>query len=74
MTWWRSVMLTTTFQVTDLKGGATDEAFQEQCFLWERGVSVGVDFEISRPFKCMRLYIKHRRKGKQLKKITVGLP
>ena len=24
----------------------TDEAFQEQCFLWERGASVGADFNL----------------------------
>ena len=28
------------------KGGTTDEAFQEQCFLWERGASAGVDFDL----------------------------
>ena len=28
-----------------VKGSTTDEAFQEQCFLWEGGASVGVDFE-----------------------------
>ena len=27
-------------------GGATDEAFQEQCFLWERGASVGAEFRL----------------------------
>ena len=27
------------------KGGATDEAFHEQCFLWERGASFGEDFD-----------------------------
>ena len=27
-----------------LKGGTTDEAFQEQCFLWERGALVGLFF------------------------------
>ena len=29
-----------------IKGGASDEAFQEQCFLWERGASVGADFDL----------------------------
>ena len=30
------------------KGGTTDEAFQQQCFLWERGASVGCwTFKIS---------------------------
>ena len=29
----------------EIKGGATDEAFQEQWFLWERGASVVVDFD-----------------------------
>lgn len=27
-----------------IKGGATDEAFQEQRTLWESGASVGADF------------------------------
>ena len=27
-----------------IKGGATDEAFKERCFLWEIGASVGADF------------------------------
>ena len=27
-----------------IKGGTTDEVFKEQCFLWERGASVGADF------------------------------
>ena len=26
-----------------IKGGTTDEVFQEQCFVWERGASVGAD-------------------------------
>ena len=25
-----------------IKGRSTNEAFQEQCFLWERGASVGL--------------------------------
>ena len=28
---------------SEIKGGATGEAFKEQCFLWERGASVGAD-------------------------------
>ena len=27
-----------------IKGGTIDEAFQEQCSLWERGASVGLTF------------------------------
>ena len=27
-----------------IKGGTTAEAFQEQCFQWERGASVDADF------------------------------
>ena len=27
-----------------VRGETTDEAFQEQCFLWERGASVGAEF------------------------------
>ena len=37
LTLWRSVMS----QRRLFKGGTTDEAFQEQCFLWERWASVG---------------------------------
>ena len=29
-----------------IKGETTDEAFEEQCFLCERGASVGVNFDI----------------------------
>ena len=27
-------------QTPGIKGGTADEAFQEQCFLWDRGASV----------------------------------
>ena len=30
-----------------IKSGTSDEAFQEQCFLWERGASVRPDFDLS---------------------------
>ena len=36
-----------------IKGGATDEAFKEQHFLWEKGVSDGVTFDL-----WARTYIK----------------
>ena len=39
VTWWCSVS-----QGSRLKGGTTDETFQEQCFLWEIWASVGADF------------------------------
>ena len=35
VTWWHSVMS----QSQRIKGGTTDEAFEDQCFLWERGAS-----------------------------------
>lgn len=38
-----------------IKGGTTDEAFQKQCFLWERGATVGADFEL--------LYIQYLHKN-----------
>ena len=40
VTWWRSVMS----QCHRIKGGTTDVAYQEHCFLWERVASVGADF------------------------------
>ena len=33
-------------KVTELKGGTTEEVFQEQCFLWERGASVGAELDL----------------------------
>ena len=29
-----------------IEAEATDEAFQEQCFLWERRASVGAEFDL----------------------------
>ena len=40
VTWQFGVML----QI--IKGGTTIDAFQEQCFLWERGASVDVDLDL----------------------------
>ena len=37
-----------------LKGGTTDEAFQEQCFLWERGALVGL-------FLTLKTFYKHKK-------------
>ena len=33
-------------QSNRIKGGTTDEVFQEQCFLWERGAPVSSDFDL----------------------------
>ena len=33
-------------QSCGIKGGTTDEMFEEPCFLWERGASVGVDYDL----------------------------
>ena len=46
MTWQGSVMSPS----HRIKGETTDEAFQEQCFLWERGASVAADFKLLRLF------------------------
>ena len=40
-------------KVTNFKSRTIDEAFQEQCFLWERGASVGAIDLLHRPiFNC----------------------
>ena len=39
------------------KSGTTDEAFQEQCFPWERGASVGADF-----FLTFKIFYMHNKK------------
>ena len=36
-------MVSVMSQSNGIKGGTTDEVFQEQCFLWERGAPVGLD-------------------------------
>ena len=38
----------------------TDEAFMEQCFLWERGASVGADLNLK------TFYMHKNEKKKQL--------
>ena len=54
-----------------VKGGTTDEAFQERSFLWERGASVGADFDLL-TFKIFHKHknpyntLKERRKRKQI--------
>ena len=41
-----------------IKGGAPDEAFQEQCFLWERGASVRADFDLFRFLYFKTIYTR----------------
>ena len=57
-----------------IKGGATDQAFQEQGNLWERGVPAGVDFDL---FNCQDLSHaqEHKRNAKEKggKKSLIGL-
>ena len=36
-----------------IKVDSTDEAFQEQCFLWENQASVGADFDLFSTFKIV---------------------
>ena len=55
-------MVSVMSQSNGIKGGTTDEVFQEQCFLWERGAPVGLDlglFWCSSSFTCRRTFIKH---------------
>ena len=52
VTWWCTLMS----QSHGNRGGATDEVFQEQCFLWERGASVGTDFST---FKTFYMNMQH---------------
>ena len=59
---WHSV----TSQSHRIKGGATDEAFQEQCFLWERGASIWT-FVLSRSITCKWTNTNVDEKGKTKK-------
>lgn len=70
VTQWCSLMS----QSHGIKGGTTNEAFQEQRFQWERGTSICANFAFFHFldfFTCMTTYIKHWRKGvkKNLKSI-----
>ena len=53
VTWWRSVMS----QSQGMKGGATEEAFQVQWFLWERGAPV---FDQICGFLTFKTHYMHR--------------
>ena len=44
-----------------IKGGATDEVFEEQCFLWESGASVNFFFS---PFLTLQIFYIHKRTKK----------
>ena len=52
-------------QSHNIKGGTTDEAFEEQCFLWERGAAVGADFHLFNFQDILHAqeHFKHWRKG-----------
>ena len=44
--WIKQTCASVMSQSRRIKGGTTDEAFEEQFFLWERGASVVVDFDL----------------------------
>ena len=50
--------------VCDVKK-TTGETFQDQCFPWETGATVGADFEI---WNFSRTYITQWRRGKKEKR------
>ena len=58
-------------KVTELKGENTDEAFQEQCFQWEQGASVGAEFDLFnfQDFLFLQAQepLKHLKKRENLK-------
>ena len=55
-------------KVREIKGGTAGEAFVVQCFLWERGASVSVNFDLF-DFGCLlyaQIRCKTRREGKRV--------
>ena len=56
-------------QSPGIKGGITEEAYQDKCFFWERGASVGVDINLFNFQDLLRAQepIKHRGKGERKK-------
>lgn len=53
-----------------IKGGTTDEAFEEQCFLWETGASVLLTFFNLQDLLHMK-HITHRSKEEKNKKKSI---
>ena len=56
-----------------IKGGTTDEAFQDQGFLWERGASVCADFFFFMSFEIFHMhkdpsYVKQWVMGRKQKR------
>ena len=52
------------------KSGTADEAFQEECFLWDRGASVGADLDLFKPsryFTLTRSFDMLNERGKKTK-------
>ena len=52
-------------QSHSIKGGTTNKALQEQCFLWERGDSVGVDFDLLNFNRVMQKNVYKTQKESQ---------
>ena len=52
-------------QCHKIKRWTTDEAFQEQCFLWEGGASVGADFDLIDFQDLFQEPIKREKKKQQ---------
>ena len=60
-----------------MKGGTTGEAFQEQCFQWERGASAGVDVVLY-TFKILymvkNIYNTEEKEKKQHSMMMIKFP
>ena len=67
VTLWHSVMS----QSDRIKGNTSGEAFQEECFLWERGASVCVDIELFSSEDLLHAW--EHAKQKKLQKIIIIL-
>lgn len=59
-----------------MKGATTDEAFQAQCFLWERGAFIGIGmgfgfFNLQTILHTQKPFRPHPRKGKKKKEMSL---
>ena len=50
-----------------MKGETTDEALQEQCFLWERGAPVGLDYLTIKTIYMLKILEEREKKNSKSK-------
>ena len=53
-----------------MKGETTDEALQEQCFLWERGAPIGLDYLTIKTIYMLKILEEREKKTQRAKWVS----